>query len=542
MWGENKMNEQQGSVKKVVDRVFSAEENSAAALGSEKLSRHNRLAIKMFHTSVLTNKEKFAPGVGQFAEKLVLSIETYRTLYFVNVLKIDMVYVTLILTLIGIYDVLNNPLLGIAYDRTRSRWGKARPYILLGVIPYYLSNAVLYSGASFLGERAGNDPVKIIFVFCLLFIQETFSTIYKIPRENLLTLMSPYPNDRINVGLIQIYMGDLGARIVYAIFLPLMEMSNKGILPFSLSGVFASLAAFGSVFGIAANVYMGMKCKERIILQQKPANSVKALFYVLKNKYSLRNFAAEFSVGWWSNGGYSWDVVTQQEIFGGVIPTTIAMIPYTLFDYLSVTFIPKFQKIFKSNNRNALLALRFWDIIAAAAMLSLGLPFIENRWAIVAIYAVFHGLEGFNNGPANVFEAEIKREIDDYTEYVTGERPDGSIGILTGLIQKLTAPINAVFTVFLFKWSGYDSTITMLPWSQGNADVYRKVFFLFVGITIFPNIIKAIPYFFYDIVGEKREKMYVSLNERRAYLASQNDNNEELENIMEAVAEMDEKN
>ncbi len=529
------MSEQKKDVKNVINKVFSAEDNSAATISKQRLGKYNRTAAKMFHTSVLTKREQFAPGIGQFAEKLIWGVEVYRTLYFVNVLKIDMVYVTLILALIGIYDVLNNPILGIAYDRTRTRWGKARPYIMLSVIPYYFSTAVLYSGATFLGERPGNDPGKIIFVFCMLFIQETFSTIYKIPRDNMITLMSPNPKDRINVGLIQTYVGEAGSQLIYLIFIPLMEMSNKGVLPISLSGVFTVLVIFASTVGTITNMYMAIYCKERILLQPKPASSVKTLFYVLKNKYALRNFLAEFSVSWWSDGSYSWDVVTQQEIFGGTIPTFLAYLPYNIFDYLSVTFIPKFQKIFKGNNKNALLALRFWDIIAAAGMLLLGLPFIENRWIMVAIYAVFYGLQGFNNGPANVFEAEITREINDYTEYVTGERPDGSFGILTGLIKKVTAPINTVLTVFLFKWSGYDPTITMLPWSQGNVDVYRKVFFLFVGINLFPKIVKAIPYFFYDLVGEKREKMYIELNERRALVAKETKILDELKDVMDSI-------
>ncbi len=108
------MSEENKSVKNVVDRVFSAEDNSAASLSQEKLNKHSRTAIKMFHTSVLTKKEQFAPGIGQFSERLINGLVVYRMLYFVNVLKIDIVYVTLILTLIGIYDVINNPLLGIA--------------------------------------------------------------------------------------------------------------------------------------------------------------------------------------------------------------------------------------------------------------------------------------------------------------------------------------------------------------------------------------------------------------------------------------------
>ncbi len=533
------MSEQKSSVKNVVDKVFSAEENSAATIGKEKLGQYNRMALKMFHTRVLTPKESMIPAVGEFADRMFKGLNTYRMLYYVNVLKIDIIYVTFILALIGIYDVLNNPLLGIAYDRTRTRWGKSRPYLLFSIFPYYLSTAVLFCGATFLGERPGNDPSKIIFVFTMLFIQETFSTIYTIPRGNLFNLMSPNPKDRINVGLYLQYIGSWGASIVYTIFPPLMELGNKGYINVSMSSIFAVLAVIVTAVGCMGNYLMAMSCKERIILQPKPASSIKSLFYVFKNKYLLRNFIASFTISWWSDGGYSWDVVTQQEIFGGSIPSFIAYLPYNIIDTPSVALIPKFQKLFKGNNKNALIVMRLWDMICLVAMAVFGCPNVDKKWVIIAIYAFFHGVRAINNGPAEVFESEVGREIQDYTEYMTGERPDGSINIITDLIHKITAPLNAMFTVFLFKWSGYDSTIPMLPWSQGNKKVYQKVFFLFAAIDVVANFVRVIPYFFYDLTGEKREKMYIELNERRALMAKENEISAELEDIMKSVKEME---
>ncbi len=256
------------------------------------------------------------------------------------------------------------------------------------------------------------------------------------------------------------------------------------------------------------------------MLQPKPAPIQKTLFYILKNKYAMRNFAAGFATSWWSSGGYSWDVVTQQEIFGGSIPSFISYLPYNVFNIVSVTFIPKFQRFFK-NNRTALITLRFWDLLCQIGMATLGWFFVDRRLIVCIIYAVFYGINALNNGPANVFEAEVGREISDYTEYVTGERPDGTFGLLTELITKITAPLNSMLTIFLFKWSGYDSTITMLPWSQGSKTVYQRVWFLFTGINIIPTLVHIIPYFFYDLVGEKRENMYIALNERRALLAKE---------------------
>lgn len=522
-------------------KVFGAESNSAATISSGKLNKYSSIAIRMFHTGILTPKEMAYPAIAEFMSRMMSGITYYRTLYFVNVLKIDMTYVTLILTLIGIYDILNDPLMGIIYDKTRTRWGKARPYIAFASIPYFLSTAILYSGALVFGNSASDDPKKIIFVFVMLFIQETFSTIYSLPRNNMLTLMSPNPHDRISVGILNDYVGEIGAQIVYMIFLPLMELGNKGYINAPLPMIFSVLTCVTASLGCIANIMFAVNCQERILLQPKPAPITKTMFYVLKNKYALRNFIANFAVSWWSTGGYSWDVVTQQEIFGGVIPSMIAYAPYQVLQYLSITYIPKFQKLFKHDNKKGVLWLRFWDLMCTLGMTCFGIPFVDKKWVIVAIYALFYALNGVNNAPATVFEQELGREINDYTEYVTGERPDGTVGILTGLIMKVTSPINALLTVKLFKWSGYDTTINggkMLPWGQGSKLVYQKVFFLFTGISMLPAVVQAIPYLFYDIEGEKREKMYIALNERRALLAEEHTKQDEQLDEIEELSEM----
>ncbi|MGI6249609.1 MAG: MFS transporter [Acutalibacteraceae bacterium] len=524
--------------KSISKALFGAEEHAAASIDRKELSNYSDIAVRMFHTRVLTVKELSFPALAEFASRLLSGITYYRTLYFVNVLKIDMIYVTAILTLIGIYDVLNNPIMGMAYDRTRTRWGKARPYIMFATLPYFLSTAILFSGASFLGNSAGDDPKKIIFVFIMLFAQETFSTIYAIPRNNMVSLMSPNPKDRITVGLLNTYIGEAGAQLVYIIFLPLMELNNKGYINAPMSSVFAIVTFITASIGAFSNIAMAIGCRERIILQPDPAPITKSIFYILKNKYARRNFIANFAVSWWSSGGYSWDVVTQMEIFGGSFYSFLAYLPYNILDPLSIGLIPKFQKLFKNNNRNAVIWLRLWDLFSAVGMCVLGWFFVDRKWIIIAIYAVFYGLNALNNGPANVFEAELGREISDYTEYMTGERPDGTINILTDLITKVTSPINALLTIFLFKWSGYDTSIPMLPWSQGNKFVYQKVFFLFTGIGLLPHVIRMIPYLFYDLVGEKREKMYLQLNERRALIAEQDDGkNKDVEKMIEMLEE-----
>ena len=532
------MNEQKFTKEKVLNTVFGAEENSAASISKKKLNKFSDISIRMFHTRVLSPKELVLPAVGEFATQMLAGLEQYRLLYFVNVLKIDLVYIVFINMLIGIYDVLNNPLMGMVYDRTRTRWGKSRPWIVIGAIPYFLSIIGLYAGALFFqGNTSTNDPRKIIFVFTMLFIIETFSTIYNIPRGSFISLQTVNPKDRIQVGLFQQYIGNAGAQLIFIAFIPLMELSNKGYINASMSTVFFCMATVAGIIGAIGNITMAICCKERIILQQKPAPVYKSIFYLLKNKHLLRIYICEFMFSFWSDGGYKWDVITQQEIFGGTVPTFFAYLPYNILDVASLGLIPKITKLFKNNVRNAFIGLYLWDFVCEIGMVILMCSFMDqkNRWLLVGIYAFFYGLNGLNNGPGNVFSKELGREINDYTEYMTGERPDGTINILYSLIVKVTAPLNSLLTIFLFKWSGYDTTLPMLPWAQGSKKVYQRVFFLWMGVSRFPKIFKIIPYFFYDIVGDKREKMYIELNARRALIASSSKSEDE--SFAQAMAE-----
>ena len=108
--------------KSIKENLFGAEENSAAKMDPEKLGRFQRIAARMYHTPQLSAKEILMPAIATAGRAMSDVVNgNYRSVFFVSVLRLDMVYVAVISALIGIYDVLNNPLMGIAYDRTRTR-------------------------------------------------------------------------------------------------------------------------------------------------------------------------------------------------------------------------------------------------------------------------------------------------------------------------------------------------------------------------------------------------------------------------------------
>jgi Na+/melibiose symporter-like transporter len=234
----------------------------------------------------------------------------------------------------------------------------------------------------------------------------------------------------------------------------------------------------------------------------------------------MRNFLAGFATAWYGTGGFSWDVVTQMEIMGGVIPSFLANLPYDLINLASVAFVPLAMRHFNTDKRRGMLFFTVIDIVRAGVQFAVGALLIRRPFWFCLSFAIFWAINAADNAPSSVIEGEMNREISDYTEFMTGERPDGTQGLLPSLIMKVMAPLNALFTVAVFRWSGYDPLIPMGPYSQNNFTVYQKAYFLYVFAGCLPALVRILPLLFYDLVGEKREKMYIALNERRALVAA----------------------
>ena len=533
------------AARSIKETIFGAEENSAASLDPAKLGRFRKIAARMYHTPQLGAKEVGIPALASAGRQISDMInQSYRMYFFVSVLRIDILYVTLVTSLLSVFNTLVRPVMGIAYDRTRTRWGKARLYTMFAPALYFASTAFLFSGRLFFDNDITDDPRKILFVFFMMLLRDTFSLLYKIPTDNYLTLMTPNPKDRMSVGLWQTYAHKWGGDFLAAMIMPLLDFARSGYIGVSPGVIFAGFGIVSAVIGTSGGVLMALNCRERILLQPKPAPPTKTLFYILKNKYALRNYAAGLVTGWWSKGGFNWDVVTQLEIFGGVPRTWAWYIPRQLMQIASLSLVEPFKRLFGGNYRKTIIFMRLWDMILGSVPAIIGLSpgVIGSWWKAGLVFAVFDGLIVSNDAPSTVLESELNREIDDYTEYMTGERPDGSIGILTQLLDKVTEPLKALWSIFVIKWSGYDPKIgSTRRWDQElvreNSTMYSKVYFLYNIADILPAVIKMIPLFFYDLEGKKKEEMYTALNERRALIAKGNMISDEMAAMMEMMEE-----
>ncbi len=93
----------------------------------------------------------------------------------------------------GIWDVVNNPLVGIIVDKTRTKHGKMLPYLRWFTLPLAAFTVLLFSGPRLLGA---SFSLKVVFMVVTYLGWELFYTLTDVPYRGLSSVISPNPQER----------------------------------------------------------------------------------------------------------------------------------------------------------------------------------------------------------------------------------------------------------------------------------------------------------------------------------------------------------
>lgn len=96
-------------------------------------------------------------------------ITGYLMYYYINVFHIDPRFVSIMLFVEGIWDIVNNPLAGILIDRTRTKRGKMVPYLRTLTFPLAVCTVLMFSGPLLIRDTSPTSPLKIAFMFVTYF-------------------------------------------------------------------------------------------------------------------------------------------------------------------------------------------------------------------------------------------------------------------------------------------------------------------------------------------------------------------------------------
>lgn len=206
-------------------------------------------------------KEKIGYGLGDTASNIVFQVVMGFMLYFyTDVYGISAAAVGTLFLVVRLFDAFTDPIMGGIADRTNTKWGKYRPYLLWCSIPYGFLAVLAFTTPDF--SEAG----KLIYAYITYTLLMTVYTAINIPYSALGGVMTASPTERASVQSWRFALAMCGGAIVTASVLPLVAFFGQGDEQLGFQSAMIVL----SVFAVACFVGCFLLTEERVEVPKTP--------------------------------------------------------------------------------------------------------------------------------------------------------------------------------------------------------------------------------------------------------------------------------
>src|ERR1700690_1928857 len=172
---------------------------------------------------LLTLKEKLGYGLGDTASHFVWDMVGFWLLFFyTDIYKIPAAAAGTIMLIARFWDMGIDPVIGIISDRTQTRWGKFRPYILFGAVPYAIL-AILTFTTPNLGETG-----RIIYAGATYVLLMTAYAAVNLPYSSLAAVMTDDTYERAGLNTYRFICAFGGQFVVTGLALTLAKFFGRG--------------------------------------------------------------------------------------------------------------------------------------------------------------------------------------------------------------------------------------------------------------------------------------------------------------------------
>lgn len=442
-----------------------------------------------------TLTSKFQPtyfgwAVGTFGGSLLLNTQNVAVLFFfVSVLKIEPVLAGALITFSKVYDLLTDPIMGTISDRTRSRWGRRRPYLFSGGLACGIAFALLFTVPEFESEAT-----LLLYVTTTLLLMATAYTVFNVPYLAMpaemvagyhdRTVMMSYRVVFISVGT---YLATSGAPALVSFFQDYQGLAardayrNVGLIIGALIAAGMVASFFGTrnaTFTEPVKTTLPFSVRARMIAENRPF----VLFMGIKllGLFALASgLAAKF---------FFITVVMER-------PLAIAAIFGTTSIVGQLVALPYALRFSRRFGKARLL------VLAAVLMVIFSLTWLasgpaEPMWV--------YGLRGFLLGIGSVGTIlgtqAMLPDIMEYDYRRTGLRREGVYAGIASFIEKTAFALSAVLIGGFLSYMGFDKSLA--PDEQSA----RAIWGVMACQALLPAALystKLVLLYFYDLDEEK---------------------------------------
>jgi glycoside/pentoside/hexuronide:cation symporter, GPH family len=396
----------------------------------------------------LSFKEKLAYGLGDTASNFYFqAFNLFLSYYYTDIFGLPAAAVGTLLFIVPIAVAALNPVVGVLSDRTHTRWGKFRPWILWGAIPYGILGYVMFANPAF-GEHG-----KLVFAYVTYSLVLIVYVAINTPYGALMGVMSPSSADRTSLSSYRFACAFLGALLI-----GWLVPGLKGILT-PAGGApadgFRNTMVIFAVLSVAMFFYTFWNTKERVVSPPEQKGSLgKDLGDLKSNAPWLVLFFVAFlnltNVGLRNGAGIYY--------FKYVIGNEAAIGTFNLVGFLCFILGALATKLFTA--RWSRRALMIWlTLINGAAIAACYFVDPHN----MPVLYVLNIVASFAAGPTPAIVWSMYADTADYGEWKFNRRATGLIFSATVFVQKVGLAIGGAMIGWLLSYYGFVANAVQSP-------------------------------------------------------------------------------
>lgn len=392
------------------------------------------MAGKRLHLS-----EKLSYGFGDMGYSLPYNMASgFLLLYYVNVVQLPAAAVGTIFLVARLLDAVIDILVGIAVDRTRSRWGRTRPYFLFTALPY-----AVVSIAVFAVPGDWSQGAQLAYAFLTFKLLGIIMSLGSIPYTALMPMMTADQGERLKLGGMRSIGTSVGVVLGTAAVQPILTAFGGESQP---GGYLASAAIF-AVISLLCIGALFRNCQERLVDTAQPRFAIlPEVGRMIRNRawvvaflfcliYFIR-FGGMMSI----TAYFAIEVLGAPWMIGVMLPAVAGMLLVSAF------FAPPI--LARTGIRKGCVA-----VLAVAAVLFATLPFAEGN---LPLFLVLYIAACLANSITITAAFTMIAETVDYHEWLYATRKEGLLSAGVSLATKVGMALGTAGIAFVLAASNYD--------------------------------------------------------------------------------------
>ena len=416
---------------------------------------------------VVSLREKICYGLGDSACNVVYGLcSTLLTFFYTDYVGVSMATVGIVFLITRFFDGISDIIMGFITDRTKSKWGKARPWILWMAVPYAVTFVLL-----FLIPADATEMVQAVYIFVTYNLVNTVVyTALNLPYSTMASLITRDAKSRASTQAWRIFCGPGGKMVVTVATLPLVNF---------FGGTQQSWIIVACIYAVVALILLLIcffNIEERVVIKAAEGKT----FTVAQNLKAL------FSNQYWAICLGLWGVMVMMSTVSGTITTYYCK--YTLGNEelysmiyaaelisqcVVVMIVPHF--VMRFGKRNLTLAGILLVIVAQLVWMT-----SPVNVSVAMVSAVLRGI-----GVAPLWACVFPMIADsaEFGQWKTHVRQDGMIFSAASVGSKLGGGLASAGVGLLMDSVGYDGLLTSQ--SQGVLDmIYNICMYAPIGFSV----------------------------------------------------------